>query len=1125
MEDITSVLAKLHEINTAYSRPLTEQPLSKVFQEVSARLVSFLNVDHSTVTLLDESRRFFRVEAEYPPLATRVVGQRIPIEGRATQFSLVNRCETVVANDLKSHALISESLSFRQTAEALDIRSLMITPMVIDGNIIGTISVDTIGRTKSFTNEEIELCQTVANQTAAFVEIIRLRDEQQKYRRQAKLLTPVPKRATVSDREEKVAQALFDKLGKVIPFKKASLQLIVEGKRILVGAFGFDKSCSHPWLVRPVEADPIIRDIVHTQRPKILPNTAADSRWEKKEGTFDVNSWIGMPLVAQGQTIGILTLDHDQVGAYADISEDTLASLDELAGQAAQDIRDAYNLAVAQQQIQALEIVRRFAETVATKLVLRDLLLAIVSTISKGLECTRCSIFLAEQREQRDCLMCKATCEALSCRVVSESELPYPRRGQLPCPVHQAFRIGDSNFVEDRDQGQDCHFDFAHESYQGARSIIAVPLKISKHVMGVVLAVHERPGWFSKADLLLLETLAKQAASAIERDNGLDLVHSIGNKLLGATEVGAVLEDVVSGAMKLIHTDSGVIYELNDECTDVLHTFMPKGSDHPKPRLNEPEGITRTVITTQKMLEIPDIRKNRCVNPELRKRFRSMFAVPLMLGESVVGVLYLNCRNVRKLTETEKSLLATLAAQAALAIQRARLYEQIKDSAMTYRSLFDNIPQRVCWKDTHSRFIWANASFCQSLGRSLKEVKGKSDVDFYPENDAKKYVRDDQKVMRSKQPVVLDEKNQPLANTPPVWVRVAKTPVLDAHGQVKGVQAIFWNITKEKQMTERWRSLVEQSPDSIVIHKNRKIVLSNPAAVRLFGAKSSKELEGLPILNFIDESSRPLATERLKQLMNKQAVAPMVEMRIRKKTGETVDVEVYTWRGPLKNEVQVVFHDVTRSKTLLREMHHRVRRSFNQVNGFLTLQEQFAESQEVSHAFDTIRERIQAMALVHLILYRTGKESAVNMDLYLKELKEALLRAQGTSEQIAVDFAASGIILNEKQATACGLIVNELVSNSLLHAFPRGASPRRKRHVSVSLRSKADMLRLEVSDNGIGMPGPSKTTGEGMGLSLVRTLVLDDLKGRMKVSSARPGTCFTIEFEWARYRKDIRDGT
>ncbi len=203
---------------------------------------------------------------------------------------------------------------------------------------------------------------------------------------------------------EKVAQSLFDELAQAIPFKKASLQLIIDGKRLLIGAFGFKRSDADPWLLRPVDADPIIRTIVSTRQRLIIPDTAVAENWQKRESTADVNSWIGMPLVLQGETIGILTLDHDQPGYYANTSPSALARLDQLAGSAAHDIRflEAYFLQAAQRQIRSVEIIRNFAEKVGTKLNLGELLVAIAEAISQGLKCTECIIFLAEQRKGCD---------------------------------------------------------------------------------------------------------------------------------------------------------------------------------------------------------------------------------------------------------------------------------------------------------------------------------------------------------------------------------------------------------------------------------------------------------------------------------------------------------------------------------------------------------------------------------------------------------------------------------------------------------------------------------------------------------------------------------------------------
>jgi two-component system, sensor histidine kinase PdtaS len=989
-----TTISKLHEIAAVLSQPIGEQPLIKIFQWIAPKLRSLLNTDHSTITLLDNEFWCFRIHAEFPELSPPLVGELISIQDRAMQRKIVDRHEPVIANDLKDHALMSESQGFWFAAQSHDIRSMLIVPMVSDGITIGTISVDMIGRTKTFTPMQVELCQTAANQLAAFIEITRSREKLKNRPWQEEAFSAERPPNDPSGFSAFVAQKLFLSLAELIEFKKASIQLIFDSTRILVGAFGFDPLKSNKWLLRPVDTDPIILNIVQTQKSTILAETSCAAHWQKQPDTSDVNSWIGVPLVFHGRTIGIITLDHDQPGFYSNITEPKLIGIENLAARAAYSFGTAYNIEIAQHQARAWETLQLFAETVAIKLKQEDLLHSMVSAISNGLRSTRCSVFLLEQTESSSKLVCRAVCQGTLCTLVEGPPLPDPPPESQPCPVIRAFRTGNAFLIQDR--GREEHYDFSNAIYDDSRSMLAVPLKAAGTIIGVILAVHRQPSWFSTSDRLLLETLARQAATAIERNTGLELVHSIGNKMLVAKEVDAVLQDVVMGAIKLTHADSGVIYVLSKDGKDVILSCKPEGSVHPQPRLKDPQSVTRRVLILKKILEIPDIEEDDRVNPELRGQYRSMVAVPLLLKQSVLGVLYLNSRTVYRLTETEKSLLETLAAQSALAIQSAG-------------------------------FQW------------------------------------------------------------------------------------------------RWQSLVKQSPDGIVVLEKGRIKLANPAAEQLFGVSAGK-LENRSILEFVDPRFRSRAKYLLsdsqeqnaadqtveKGLDEKSDWEPMVEMCIVRSPDEKIDVEVYTRHFPRTGETQAVFHDITRTKGLLREMHHRVRRSFNQVNGFLTLQKDFTDDAKVLRTFDALREQIQAMALVHTTLYRTGEESDVNMSLYLDELKQALLKEHTSSQHVAVTFSAGNIVMKEKQATAIGLIVTELVSNSLLHAFGKERLMQPNNKVEVSLCRQETQFILSVWDNGSGF---ERKGFESMGLSLVKSLVSDDLKGRIVFASGiAEGTLVTIKF-------------
>jgi len=250
----------------------------------------------------------------------------------------------------------------------------------------------------------------------------------------------------------------------------------------------------------------------------------------------------------------------------------------------------------------------------------------------------------------------------------------------------------------------------------------------------------------------------------------------------------------------------------------------------------------------------------------------------------------------------------------------------------------------------------------------------------------------------------------------------------------------------------------------------------------------------------------------------------MVEMRVMPRNSlNPIDVEVYGRHGPGENEVQVVFHDLTRTKTLLREMHHRVRRSLNQVNAYLTIQQKFNNDPAIQRVFDALRKRIQATALVHTILKDTAQDENVDMDQYLKVLLTAVFNEHHEhSLSIQYDLFANGIVLDERRATACGLIVTELVTNSLLHAF----TARREGRIEVALELHDGRVTLAVTDTGCGyVPGASQKP-DSMGLSLVNGLVREELSGRLDLDGQRGGgTRFFIEFSCQKAIRGKHDGS
>ncbi len=134
--------------------------------------------------------------------------------------------------------------------------------------------------------------------------------------------------------------------------------------------------------------------------------------------------------------------------------------------------------------------------------------------------------------------------------------------------------------------------------------------------------------------------------------------------------------------------------------------------------------------------------------------------------------------------------------------ERKKAEEKLVNSEAFYHSLVEHLPQNMFRKDVFERFTFANQRFCQLLGKSLEEIIGKTDWDFYPPELAAKYQKDDREVIRTGISFETVEENV-APNGETIYVQVVKTPIRDANGHILGTQCIFWDITERKRFEEQ----------------------------------------------------------------------------------------------------------------------------------------------------------------------------------------------------------------------------------------------------------------------------------------------------------------------------------
>ncbi|WP_326830403.1 AAA family ATPase [Xylophilus rhododendri] len=197
-------------------------------------------------------------------------------------------------------------------------------------------------------------------------------------------------------------------------------------------------------------------------------------------------------------------------------------------------------------------------------------------------------------------------------------------------------------------------------------------------------------------------------------------------------------------------------------------------------------------------------------------------------------------------------------------------------------------------------------------------------------------------------------------------------------------------------------------------------------------------------------------------------------------------------------------------ESLLQEVHHRVKNNLQLISSLLNLQASRIADPAVAELFADSRNRVRSMALVHENLYRAGNFARVPMAEHIGHLCAQLARAYGAHERgLVLTCRVEDVQLPLQRAVACGLIVNELVSNALKHGFPEG----RGGEVLVALQATPDGRHaLCVSDDGVGLPTLCHATQpQTLGLQLVEDLTAQ-LHGELGICRRR-GTSFTVSFE------------
>ncbi len=197
---------------------------------------------------------------------------------------------------------------------------------------------------------------------------------------------------------------------------------------------------------------------------------------------------------------------------------------------------------------------------------------------------------------------------------------------------------------------------------------------------------------------------------------------------------------------------------------------------------------------------------------------------------------------------------------------------------------------------------------------------------------------------------------------------------------------------------------------------------------------------------------------------------------------------------------------------LLKEIHHRVKNNLQVIKSLLRLQAGQIKDPRITGLFQECQDRIQSMAFIHERLYKSEQFSKIDFAEYIKELVDGLIRSMHIpTNKVALDLRLDGVMLGIELAVPCGLIVNEMMTNALKHAFPASFDGEGK--ISIVLKETQNRVVLTVSDNGVGIPPELDFNKTGsLGLRLISLLSQDQLNGKLELNRNR-GTTYHLRFK------------
>lgn len=430
--------------------------------------------------------------------------------------------------------------------------------------------------------------------------------------------------------------------------------------------------------------------------------------------------------------------------------------------------------------------------------------------------------------------------------------------------------------------------------------------------------------------------------------------------------------------------------------------------------------------------------------------------------------------------------------------------------------------------------IFCNKAFTKLTGYSQIETIGKN-CRFLQHDDRDQQARDIiRNAVENEEPCEVLLRNYRKDGSL-FWNELKISPIKNQNGEVEyfvGIQNDVTELIETQEMLksakDQWESIVSQSPNLIMIVIDGIIRFINKVGANFIGFDHPDEVIGKSVFDLPLKSGNEAHDEKMEKLNDTDKSHPMIYIAV-DNTGTTRYIKVQsipiTYEG--ESAAQTVGVDVTRIKEsemdlaklleqkeiLVQEVHHRVKNNLAIISGLIEMQIPSLDNEEAVSYLRSTQMRIISIAKVHEMLYNRKNLNEVELGQYIEQLVDSIKSTGDLKKQeMDVGLDKDSILLSLDQAIPCGLLLNELMTNSIKHGFDEGETIK----IDINVSEENENVTIRYRDYGKGMPESSDFVSEGKFGSTIILILIEQLNAEYTLET-RDGVQMTISFQRMDY--------